>query len=70
LLEFIFTTVPDFDLSGTVQTFANVTFEVHVVHRMIVYLNGQSANTGFGGRTFRYGPTLEYTFHFQPEIIV
>ena len=70
LLELILTAVPDFDLPGAIQTFADFTFEIHVTDWMIIYLNGQSANTGFGGRTFRYGPTLEYTLHFQPEIIV
>jgi hypothetical protein len=70
LSEFIFTTVPDFDLAGAVRTFGDVTFKIYVTHWMIIYLNGQSANTGLGSRAFWHGPTLEYPFHFQSKIIV
>ena len=70
MLEFILTFVPDFDLAGTVQTFSDVSFKIYVTHWMIIYLNRQSPNTGLGRRAFWYGPALEYSFHFQPEIIV
>jgi hypothetical protein len=70
LLEFIFTAVPDFDLASAVQTFPNVAFKIYVTHWMVIYLNGQSSNTGLRRRAFGHGPTLEYSFHFQPEIIV
>jgi hypothetical protein len=70
LLELIFTFIPDFDLAGAVQAFGNVSFEIYVTHRMIIYLNGQSSNTGLRRRAFGHGPTLQYALHFQPEIIV
>ena len=69
-MEFIFASVPDFDLAGTVQALGDVSFKIYVTHWMIIYLNGQSSNTGLRRRAFWHGPTLEYPFHFQPEIIV
>jgi len=70
LFQFIFTAVPDFDLAGAVQTFADVSFKIYVTYRMVIYLNCQSANTGFDRRALWHGPTLEYSFHFQPEVVV
>jgi len=69
-LELVFAFVPDFDLAGAVQSFGDISFRIYVTKRMVIYLNGQSSNTGLRGRALGHGPALQYAFHFQPEIIV